>query len=89
MPSQDQLTQLAEYVYGTDSISSGYTYDLALDTTKASQFLSVSLYSDRFFVWSGQESSSDGAYYRLFLSTYTYLNYRRLHSNVLAVCVDN
>ena len=93
MPSQDQLTQLAKYVYGTDSInSSGYTYDLALDTTKASQFLSASPGSSSgwFYVWSGQEYSSDFAYNRYFYSTYTNWNYNgRVNSDMLAVCVDH
>ncbi len=91
MPSQDQLTQLAKYVYNTDSInSSGYTYDLALDTEKASQFLSASPYSTYFYVWSGQEYSQNDAYTRSFNSTHTgwYDNYAR-NSGKLAVCVDN
>ena len=92
MPSQDQLTQLAKYVYGTDSInSSGYTYDLALDTTKASQFLSArgTGYSS-FYVWSGQEYSSGLAYSRYFGSTNTICgNGSRRNSGTLAVCVDN
>ena len=91
MPSQDQLTQLAKYVYGTDSInSSGYTYDVALDTTKASQFLSASPYSSSFYVWSGREYVSNGAYDRFFLPTNTaWFSESRINSNRLAVCVDN
>ena len=92
MPSQDQLTQLAKYVYGTDSInSSGYTDNLVLDTTKASQFLSASPYSNnQFYVWSGQEYSSHDAYYRYFGSTLTYWTYDyRNHSSTLAVCLDH
>ena len=92
MPSPDQLTQLAKYVYGTDSInSSGYTYDLALDTTKASQFLSArGTGYDYFYVWSGQENSSNLAYGRDFCSTYTdwISSYVRSYSYILAVCLD-
>ncbi len=93
MPSQDQLTQLAKYVYGTDSInSSGYTNDLALDTTKASQFLSASPGSSSgwFYVWSGQENSSNNAYYRNFSSTRTtWSNGYRDGSTMLAVCLGD
>ena len=94
MPSQDQLTELAKYVYNNDSINSSlYTYDLALDTEKASQFLSASPYSDKFYVWSGQEYSQYTAYYRLFISTYTgwdYINgYGRHGSYLLAVCLSD
>ncbi len=91
MPSQDQLTQLANYIYNTDSISpSGTTNSLAWDTTRVSQFLSASQHSDWFWVWSGQEYSGDYAYYRYFYSNNT--NYTKdLNRNAtsgLAVCLD-
>ena len=91
MPSQDQLTELAKYVYNNDSInSSGDTYDLALDTTKAAQFLSASPDSDGFDVWSGQEDSWSGAYRRNFFSTRTYWTYYdRNFSVTLAVCLGD
>ena len=91
MPSQDQLTELAKYVYGTDSInSSGYTYDVTLDTTKAAQFLSASPYSTHFYVWSGQEYSQSSAYPRYFGSAYTNCDYyHRGDDNVLAVCLGD
>ena len=91
MPSQDQLTELAKYVYNNDSInSSGYTYDLALDTTKAAQFLSASPDSDSFDVWSGQEYSQTSAYGRNFFSTRTYWTYYdRNFSVTLAVCLGD
>ncbi len=94
MPSQDQLTELAKYVYGTDSINSnGYTHYLALDTTKASQFHSASPGSSSrwFYVWSGQEDSSYNAYYRVFDSTHTYwgFSHRFGSSDFLAVCLDH
>ena len=92
MPTQDQLTQLAKYVYGTDSInSSDYTYDLALDTEKAAQFLSArgTGYSS-FSVWSGQELSSNLAYYRAFTSTYAgWGSLNRYYSDKLAVCLGH
>ena len=94
MPTMAQLGELATYVYNHDStigaqqdISSGLT----LDTTKASQFLSASPGSSSgwFYVWSGQEGSSYGAYFRGFGSTDTYwYNANRNHSYHLAVCLD-
>ncbi len=94
MPTQDQLTQFAKYVYNNDSINSGNTYDLALDTEKASQFLSASPYSTYFVVWSGQEDSSYNASSRYFYSTSMVFGsngniYTRDYSEFLAVCVDN
>ncbi len=91
MPSQDQLTQLANYIYNTDSVSSsGITSSLAMDTEKASQFLSASPSSYYFYVWSGQEYSSHDAYNRYFGSTNTrrYIGSRDFSSDRLAVCVD-
>ena len=94
LPTMAQLGELATYVYNYDStigahenISSGLT----LDKTKASQFLSASPYSDRFFVWTGQDTSnSTYASYRIFLSTTTTWGvYNRNVSNMLAVCVDH
>ena len=92
LPSQDQLTELAKYVYNNDSInSSGFTYDLALDTTKAAQFLSASPDSNRFYVWSGQEYSQFTAYSRRFNDSFTHsdYNYVRFTNQFFAVCVDN
>ena len=94
MPTMAQLGELATYVYNHDStigaqedISSGLT----LNTTKASQFLSASPGQSFgwFYVWSGQEYSSDFAYTRYFCSTGTLLaNNYRLGSDFLAVCLD-
>ena len=93
MPSQDQLTQLANYIYNTDSVSSsGTTSSLAMDPEKAAQFLSVSpgQSSGWFYVWSGQEDSGDYAYYLLFHSTYAdWYNDSRGFSSKLAVCLDH
>ncbi len=93
MPTQDQLTQLANYIYNTDRVSSGLTSALAMDTEKASQFLSASPYSDSFTVWAGPDLNQGIAYYRSFNSTSTrdydssgYWTYRSA-SSVLALCV--
>ena len=92
LPTQDQLTQLAKYIYNTDSVSSsGTTSSLAMDTEKATQFPSASPYSSSFDVWSGQEASSTYAYARSFDSTDTGWGnyYFRTVSYALAVCLDN
>ncbi len=91
MPSPDQLTQLANYIYNTDVSSSGTTNSLAMDTTKAAHFLSASQYSNQFYVWSGPESSYDCAGSRYFTPTYTgWGGYSsRYTSNTLAVCLGD
>ena len=90
MPSQDQLTQLANYIYNTDSVSSSGTTNATMDTEKAAQFLSASPYSNYFYVWSGQENSSNGAYGRYFYSTLTYRgSFGRSYSGFLAVCLGD
>ena len=89
MPSQDQLTKLAEYIYDGSSINSSGSTDpteKAMDTEKAAQFLSAS----RFYVWSGQESNSANAYCHNFNSTGTSSNGDYRHTSInLAVCLDN
>ena len=93
LPNQAQLTQLAEYIYDGSSInSSGWTNptDKAMNTTKASQFLSASPYSSYFYVWSGHESGSGLADGRSFYSTSTNLNSNGCDSNDgLAVCLGD
>ena len=90
MPSQEQLIQLAKYVYNNDSInSSGYTDDLTLDPEKAAQFLSASPVSNHFYVWYGQQYGRERAEYQSFDPSYTYLNIvTRDLSNRIAVCLD-
>ncbi len=93
MPTESQLIDLAKYVYNTDSINGGTSVTYAtLDTEKAAQFLSASPGSSSgcFYVWSGEERSSNGAYGRDFRSILTrWLNDGRNYSYKLAVCVDN
>ena len=95
MPSQDQLTKLAEYIYDGSSInSSGWTdpTEKAMNTEKASQFLSASPGSSSgwFYVWSGQEYSRGNAYSRHFNSINTGCYYvSRDYSARLAVCLGD
>ena len=58
LPSQSQLTALAQYLYNTSSInmnSPSYYNSLTLDTSKAS---ALGLRSSGCFLWSNQENSS-------------------------------
>ncbi len=91
LPSQDQLTQLANYIYSTDSInSSGATSSLTMDTEKAAQFLSAGTSNQSFRVWSVQEDSSNLVYGRgFFYSGSGWGVYDRYFSDFLAVCLDN
>ena len=92
LPTMAQLGELATYVYNHDStigaqedIGSGLT----LDTEKVSQFLSASLYSDAFYIWSGQEYNRNGAYSRGFNSTNTSWYSTLRDSIILAVCLGD
>ncbi len=93
MPTMAQLGELATYLYNYGSTIGAQqnVSSITLDTTKASQFLSASPYSERFYVWSGQRFYSFGAYGRCFNSSSTYLNdyYGRANSYLLAVCLDH
>ena len=89
MPTQRQLTALAEYIYA-DSISDSYnTSGLNWDVDRISLF-TQSPYS-WFYVWEGYERSRDYAYGRTFKPSSTEyrndLGYVRDSSNVLAVCL--
>ena len=91
MPTQAQLTALAEYIYpDADSISSSGTTYADWDADRASHFTAQSPGGTSwFFVWSGQEYSHFNAYNRYFLPTNTYWYYDgRNYSNLLAVCLD-
>ena len=91
LPTLKQLGQLATYLYNYDGtigakqdISSG----INLDTTKTSQIISASPFSDQFYVWSRQSYSQYFAYYRRFSPTYTgWYGTNRKASYGLAVCV--
>ena len=89
MPTQAQLTALAEYIYpDADSISSSGTTNANWDADRASLFLAQSPYSN-FSVWSGQEYSQGYAYYRYFGPTGTGWGYNGRNGGIiLAVCLD-
>ena len=93
MPTQAQLTALAEYIYpDADSISSsGTTNGLNLDADRASLFMAQTPSGfSAFYVWSGQECSQDYAYNRSFYPTGTNWRYDiRSGSTILAVCLGD
>ncbi len=90
MPTQADLTELAKVLYNTSNInSSGWTYNLTLDTSKAS---SMGFTGSSFVVvWSGEVYDSNHAYYRSFLSSQTGRSTvdGRSHSNYQAVCLGD
>ena len=92
MPSQNQLTKLAKYVFNYDRTIGVYenVSALVMDTTKASQFLSVSSNSNNnFYVWS-VERPNNVAYSRIFRPTISTWDYCfRNSSDILAVCLGD
>ena len=89
MPTEADLTELAKVLYNTSSINtSSGTWNLTLDTSKVS---SLGFTGSDFFVWSGEESHSNFAFYRYFDSSYTsrgnYTPGGRGDSNLQAVCI--
>ena len=90
MPTNAQLTELANYVYNTDSVaSSGQTTELSLDANKVLS-LGLSLNTSEFYFWSGSEFTEQLAYARGFKAVSTSRNYDYRHySSRLVVCIDN
>ena len=81
MPTEAQLTALAEYIY---------TSNLNWDADRVSLFTAQSPYSDAFYVWFCQEHNDRNAYntfFRPFNPTMWNPN-SRADSDKLAVCVD-
>ena len=90
MPTQADLTELAKVLYNTSSInSSGRTYNLTLDTSKASSLgFSISS-SSNIYVWSGEENNILTAYSRRFNSSYTLWDSYGRGSLNQAVCLGD
>ncbi len=90
MPTTAQLGELASQLYvGNPSVGAKQdVYNLTFDTNSSTaKSLGLTPY---FYVWSGEESSSDYAYGRGFYTTDSlwYNNYRR-HSGYVAVCLGD
>ena len=88
MPTMAQLGELASQLYvGNPSIGakedkSGIQFDSNSSTAKALGL------TPSFYLWSGEEYSSNDAYGRYFYTTYSGWNYsNRNYSNFQAVCL--
>ena len=96
MPTRTQLHSLAVYMYDNAEISQDYGISYAqLNKDKAAPFLAIpSLYSDnRFYIWSGEEASRVGAYYRGFYNNFTSTSYNYGYdanrgANFITVCLQ-
>lgn len=96
MPTANQLTELAKYLYNTNNITmnQGSTNDLTLDSEKAASFgFPRSSYDGGSFgIWAGSETSSSSAHYRYFASYYTRDDDYALRDDepsALAFCLSN
>ena len=86
MPTQAQLTALAEEVYGTSINSSNPTYDLSWNEDKLKEMGFDT--SDFLYIWSDQESHNKYAYLRSCDATYTDWGiWDRRTGKRLAVCI--
>ena len=87
LPTDAELTSLAQYLYNDTSITSDFKDGLTLDATKIPEALS-GLGSSWYILWSSAERSSDKANRRYFYSTYTNRGISvRNYSNIRAVCI--
>ena len=89
LPTMAQLGELASQMYvGNPTIGAKQDkYDIQYDpNSPVSKALGLTL---SFYLWSGDETSSDLAYYRCFFATYSGWNgyVTRYYSNALAVCL--
>ena len=91
MPTMAQLGELASQLYvGNPSIGAYKdNYNIQFDSN-SSTAKSLGL-TPSFYLWSGEENSSDGAYSRCFGTTYSYWgsNYLRSISGYQAVCLGD
>ena len=88
MPTMDDLGKLASQLYkGNPSIGAKQDYDGQWDQDAAT---SLGFTSSGFYLWSGEEGSSNGAYNRNFYSTFSYWGYgSRYGSTMQAVCLGD
>lgn len=89
LPTDEELTELAKYLYNNDSISlSEKTYG-TLDISKIPDSLS-GIGSSWVYLWSSNESSAYVSYRRSFYNTYTYKGTKHRNiADILAVCVED
>ena len=88
MPTAAQIAEIANYVYNTSGIGAKENvYNLTLDRDKAAE---LGFTGPIFFVWSGEEYSSNNAYDRGFGSTSTsWQSYSRGNRLLQAVCLGD
>jgi len=87
LPTDAELTQLAQYLYNDSSISTSYKDGLSLDTNKLPESF-ADLGFSWYTLWSGSEDSAYNAYGRYFYSSYTGRPIgTRKSSSIRAVCV--
>ena len=88
LPTKDELTKIAQYLYNDPSLTTSYKDNLTLDTTKLPSSFS-GLGSSWASLWSSSENYSTSAYYRYFTGSYTQRdNGSRNSSAIRAVCVE-
>ena len=89
LPNQNELAQIASYIYSKDVSPSGQTNGTRDDDKASKLGFKVTSGSD-FYVWSGQEKSSTNAYSRGFSPSNTDWDYNyRNYSFLQAVCVGD
>ncbi len=86
LPTEAELTKIAQELYNDTSLTNGYKDGLTLDTSKIPTALS-GLGSSWSYVWSSSEYSANFAYSRYFSSSYTSSCDFRSNSYFRAVCV--
>ena len=89
LPSRSELKKIASYIYNTDVAESGYTYETR-DDDKASKLGFKFSSGLNFYLWSGQEHSTNSAYHWNFFPSATFWNYDfRNDIRCQAVCVGD
>ena len=88
LPTMTELEKVASYIYNT--VTSSDVINATRDDEKASQLGFNVTSGSNFYVWSGQENTSDDAYIRAFTPsvTFSYFNYRN-GDPFQAVCVGD
>ncbi len=89
MPTSNDLAKIASAIYkGNPSV--GAEQNVSNLTYIAGTATSLGLPEPTFYLWSGEECTSDTAYFRTFYSTYTlWYNYSRDSSDLQAVCLGD
>lgn len=89
LPTASELAKIASAIYeGNPSIEATKRYSYL--TYKDGTATSLGLPEVTFYLWSGEESSYNDAYFRYFYPTYSgWNNLNRILSNIQAVCLGD